>query len=75
MTPFECIFGLTPLPSRMSFLLSCDVVIILDRNEKVEAMMKIHEKVRLYLEKKNQEVEKRVNKGRRRLVPKLSDWV
>ena len=31
-------------------------------------MRKLHEKVRLYLEKKNQDVAKRANKGRKRIV-------
>ena len=36
---------------------------------------KLHEKVRLRLEKKNQEVAKRANKGRRKIILELGDWV
>ena len=38
-------------------------------------MKKLHEKVRLHLEKKNQEVAKKANKGRKRIVLEPGDWV
>lgn len=44
-------------------------------SKRVEAMKKIHEKVRLHLENKNQEVAKKANKGCLRLVLELGEWV
>ncbi|PHU09249.1 Cell division control protein 2 -like protein [Capsicum chinense] len=58
-------YDLTPLPS--------DVVISIDGNKKAETMKKLHEKVRIRLEKKNQKVAKRVNKQRKRLVLESED--
>lgn len=44
-------------------------------SKRAEAMRKLHEKVRLHLEKKNQDVAKRANKGRKRIVFEPGDWV
>ena len=38
-------------------------------------MKKPHEKVRLHLDKKNQDVDKKANKGRKRIVFELGDFV
>lgn len=38
-------------------------------------MRKMHENVRINLEKKNKAMAKRVNKGRKWLVLDLADWV
>ncbi|XP_047270349.1 uncharacterized protein LOC124899496 [Capsicum annuum] len=75
MTPFECVYGMNPLTPLDLTLFPCELVNRLDGNIRAEAMNKIHEKVRLKLEKKNQEVAIRVNKGRRRLVLEPRKWV
>ncbi|PHT84388.1 hypothetical protein T459_12831 [Capsicum annuum] len=46
-----------------------------DGSKKAEAMKKLHEKVRQKHEKKNQEIAKRANKGRRSLILEPGDWV
>ncbi|PHT55649.1 hypothetical protein CQW23_04135 [Capsicum baccatum] len=75
MTPFECVYDINPLTPLDLTLLPSDLVISLDGSKRVEAMKKLHEKVRLRLEKKNQEVARRANKGRRKLILESGDWV
>ncbi|KAF3679682.1 hypothetical protein FXO37_03724 [Capsicum annuum] len=47
----------------------------LDGSKWAEAMKKLYEKVRLRLDKKNQKVVRRANKGRRKLILESGDWV
>ncbi|XP_047264291.1 uncharacterized protein LOC124896676 [Capsicum annuum] len=75
MTLFDCVYGMNPFTPLELTSLSSDIVLRLDRNKRAESMKKLHEKVRNQLEKNNQEVAKRANKGRRRLVLEPSNWV
>ncbi|KAH0757725.1 hypothetical protein KY290_021218 [Solanum tuberosum] len=52
----------------VEFAYNRDVVLSLDGSKRAEAMKKLHEKVRLHLEKKNQEVAQKANNGRKRIV-------
>ncbi|PHT79166.1 hypothetical protein T459_17218 [Capsicum annuum] len=56
MTPFECVYGINPLTPLDLTPLPSDLVISVDGSKWAEAIKKLHEKVRLRLEKKNQEV-------------------
>lgn len=56
-------------------MFSSDVVIRLDGNKRADARKKLHENVRLRLEKKSREVAKKVYKGQRRLVLEPGDGV
>lgn len=53
MTPFECIYGFNPFHPLDITPLTSDIVIRLDGNKRSEPMKKMHEKVRILLEKKN----------------------
>ncbi|PHU03633.1 ABC transporter B family member 4 [Capsicum chinense] len=75
LTPFECVYGINPLTPLDLTPLPSDLVISLDGRKWAEAMKKLHEKVKLRLEKKNQEVARRANKGRRKLILEPGDWV
>ncbi|KAF3630335.1 putative 60S ribosomal protein L7-3-like [Capsicum annuum] len=75
MTPFECVYDINPLTSLDLTPLPSNLVISLDGSKRVEAMKKLHDKVRLQLEKKNQEVARRSNKERRKLILESADWV
>ncbi|WMV41167.1 hypothetical protein MTR67_034552 [Solanum verrucosum] len=63
MSPFEVVYGFNPLTP-----------LSLDGSKRAKAMNKLHEKVRLHLEKKNQEVAKKANKGRKRIVFNRVIW-
>ncbi|KAH0691244.1 hypothetical protein KY285_019039 [Solanum tuberosum] len=54
-----------------------NVASFLDGSKRAEAMKKLHERVRLHFEKKNQDVAKKANKGRKRIVFEPGDvvWV
>ncbi|WMV59651.1 hypothetical protein MTR67_053036 [Solanum verrucosum] len=75
MTPFEVVYGFNPLTPLDLTSLSQGVVLRLDGTKRSEAMKKLHKKVRLHLEKKNQEVAKKANKGRKRVKLEPGDWV
>ena len=75
MTPFECVYDINPLISLDLTPLPSGLVISLDGSKWAEAMKKLHEKVRLLLEKKNQEVARQANKGRRKLILEPGDWM
>lgn len=75
MTPFECIYGLNPLTPLELTPLPNDVMISLDESKRAESMKKLHKKVRLLIEKKNQDIARRVNKGRKKLILESGDWV
>lgn len=50
-------------------------VLSLGRSKRAEAMKKVHEKVRLHLENKNQDMARTASKGRKRIVLVPGDWV
>ena len=75
MTPFVCVCNINPLTPLDLTPLPSDLMISLDGSKRAEAMKNLHEKVRLRLEKKNQEVARQANKGRRKLILELGDWV
>jgi len=75
MTPFEVVYDFCPLTPLDLTPLSQDVVLSLDGSKRAEAMKKLHEKVRLHLEKNNQEVAKKANKGHKRIVFEPGDLV
>ncbi|PHU16772.1 hypothetical protein BC332_12467 [Capsicum chinense] len=75
MAPFKCVYGINPLSPLDLTPLPSDLMISLDRRKRAEDMKKLHEKVRLRLEKKNQEFAREANKGRRKLILELGDWV
>jgi len=62
MTPFECVYGLNPLTPLDLTPLPSDVVISLEGNQRAESMENLHEKARLHLEMKNQDMAKKVKK-------------
>ncbi|XP_059283567.1 uncharacterized protein LOC132037124 [Lycium ferocissimum] len=67
--------GFNPLAPLYLIPLSQDVVLSLDGNKREENMKKLHEKVRLHLERKNQETANKANKGCKRVVLEPGDWV
>ncbi|KAF3654604.1 putative 60S ribosomal protein L7-3-like [Capsicum annuum] len=75
MTPFECVYGLNPFTPLDLTPLPSDLMISLDGRKRTDFMKKLHEKVRLQLEKKNQEITKWAKKGRKKLILEPGDWV
>ncbi|WMV24521.1 hypothetical protein MTR67_017906 [Solanum verrucosum] len=70
MTPFEVVYGFNLLTPLDLTPLSQDFMLSPDGSKLAEAMKNLQEKVWLDLEKKNQEVSKRANKG---LLERLND--
>jgi len=75
MTLFEVVYGFNPLSPLDLTPLSQDVVLSLNGSKRAEAMNKLHEKMRLHLEKKNQDVAKKANRGHKRIVFEPGDLV
>ncbi|KAH0781376.1 hypothetical protein KY290_000974 [Solanum tuberosum] len=74
-TPFEVVYGFNPLTPLDLLPLPTNDFANLDGKKKADMMKKIHEQIRLAIEKKNKEVALRRNKGRKYVVFKPGDLV
>lgn len=74
-SPFEIVYGFNPLRPLDLLPLPIDERFSLDGKRKVEMVRQLHEKVKIQIEKKNDQYALKANKGRRRLVFEPGDWV
>ena len=74
-SPFEIVYGFNPLTPLDLMPLLVDERSIMDGKNKAELVKSIHEKVRLQIEKKNDQYAFQANKGRRRVTFEPGDWV
>ena len=74
-SPFEIVYGFNPLTPLDLMPLPIDARGSMDGKEKVELVKSFHEKVRLQIEKKNDQYASQANKGRRRVTFELGGWV
>jgi hypothetical protein len=73
--PFEIVYGFNPLtPLDLSPLPLTDHV-NLDGKKKADFVKQIHEKASLNIERRTEQYATQANKGRRKLVFELGDWV
>ena len=74
-SPFEIVYGFNPLTPLDLMPLPVDERGSMDGKKKAELVKSIHEKVRLQIEKKNDQYASQANKGRRRVTFEPGDWV
>ncbi|XP_071905717.1 uncharacterized protein [Coffea arabica] len=74
-SPFEIVYGFNPLtPLDLSPLPSSEHI-NMDGAKRADFVKKLHEQVRLNIERRMDQVAQRVNKGRQRVVFEPGDWV
>ena len=74
-SPFEVVYGFNLATPLDLMPLPVNERDSLDGKKKVELVKSIHEKVRLQIEKKNEQYACQANKGRRRVTFEPGDWV
>ncbi|GMI79947.1 hypothetical protein HRI_001664000 [Hibiscus trionum] len=74
-TPFEVVYGFNPLTLMDLLPLPADQIVNKDRLNKTEFVKKLHQQVWDNIEKRTKQYEQQANKGRRRVVFELGDWV
>ena len=74
-SPFEIVYAFNPLTPLNLLHLSVNEMTSLDGQKKAEMVKKLHESVRLYIEKKNEQYATKANKGRRQVIFEPNDWV
>jgi translation initiation factor IF-1 len=75
-SPFEIVYGFNPLtPLDLLPLPNTSVLKHKDGKAKAEFVRKMHEQVKLQIEKKNESYAKSANKGRKKVVFEPGDWV
>jgi hypothetical protein len=72
---FKIVYGFNPLTPLDLMPLPIDGRSSLDGQKKAELVKSLHERVRLQIAQKNERVASQANKGRRRVIFKLGDWV
>lgn len=75
LSPFEVVYGFNPLTPLDLVPIPENEYVNLDGEKKAEIVKKLHEQVHTRLKAKNDQVAKRVNKGRKRVVFRQGDWV
>ena len=71
----EIVYGFNPLTPLNLLPLPVNERISLDGQKKAEMVKKLHESVRLYIEKKNEQYATKATKGRRQVIFEPGDWV
>jgi hypothetical protein len=75
-SPFEIVYGFNPLtPLDLLPLPNNSLLKHKDGKSKAEFVKKLHERVKLQIEKRNESYAKNANKGRKKLVFEPGDWV
>lgn len=76
MSPFEVVYGFNPLtPLDLLPMPNSSFLKHKDGKDKAEFVKKMHEQVKLQIEKKNEGYAKNANKGRKRVIFEPGDWV
>lgn len=75
LSPFEIVYGFNPLTPLDLSPLPENEYVNLDGAKKAEVVKKLHESVQDRLQAKNEQVAKRLNKRRKKVVFKPGDWV
>jgi len=76
MSPFEVVYGFNPL-TPLDLLPMPNNSLLKHKNgkDKAEFVKKMHEQVKLQIEKKNEGYAKHANKGRKKVIFEPGDWV
>ena len=74
-SPFEVVYGFNPLSPLDLVPIPIDERANLDGKAKAELVKKLHEKVRLNIEKQTEHYAKQANKGRKQVIFEPGDWV
>nr|XP_027113049.1 uncharacterized protein LOC113731782 [Coffea arabica] len=74
-SPFEIVYGFNPLTLLDLSPLPSSEHINMDGAKRADFVKKLHEQVRLNIERRMDQVAQRVNKGRQRVVFEPGDWV
>lgn len=75
-SPFEIVYGFNPLtPLDLLPLPNTSILKHKDGKAKAEFVRKLHEQVKLQIEKKNKSYAKSANKGRKKVIFEPGDWV
>ena len=74
-SPFEVVYGFNPLSPLDLIPIPIDERASLDGKAKAEMIKKLHEKVRLNIEKRTEQYIKQANKGRKQVIFEPGDWV
>ncbi|KAL0386009.1 UNVERIFIED_CONTAM: Retrovirus-related Pol polyprotein from transposon.6 [Sesamum radiatum] len=74
-TPFEIVYGFNPLTPLDLVPIPVHEQLNLDGKAKAELIKRLHEKVKLNIEKRIEQYAKQANKGRRRVIFEHGDWV
>jgi len=76
MPPFEFVYGFNPLtPLDLLPMPNSSLLKHKDGKAKVEFVKKMHEQVKLQIEKKNEGYAKHANKGRKMVIFEPGDWI
>ncbi len=76
MSPFEVVYGFNPLtPLDLLPMPNSSLLKHKDGKDKAEFVKKMHEQVKLQIEKKNEGYAKHANKGRKKVIFEPGDWV
>ena len=74
-SPFEIVYGFNPLTPVDILPLPSNEHVNLDGKKKADFVKDLHAKVRVNIERKNEQYPKQANKGRLRVVFQPGDWV
>ncbi|GKV46467.1 hypothetical protein SLEP1_g53448 [Rubroshorea leprosula] len=74
-SPFEVAYGFNPLIPLDLLPLPIDEQASLDEKKKAEVVKQLHERVRQNIERRTEQYAKQANKGHKKVVFELRDWV
>ena len=74
-SPFEIVYGFNPLTPIDLLPLPPNKFVSIDANSKAELVKKLHKQIKERIEKHNEKVASRVNKGRKPMIFQPGDWV
>ncbi|KAI3465703.1 hypothetical protein Pfo_022366 [Paulownia fortunei] len=74
-SPFEIVYGFNPLTPLDLTPLPLNERVNLDGKKKAEFVMQIHEKAKQHIERRTEQYAKQANKGRKKVIFELRDWV
>ena len=74
-SPFEIVYGFNPLTPLDLLPLPSEQVVHKNGEEKAEFVKKLHRDVRDNIEKRTHQYEQQANKGRKKVVFEVGDWV
>ena len=72
---FEIVYGFNPLTPLDLLPLPVNENTSFDGQKKAKMVKKLHESVRQYIKKKNEQYATKANKGRRQVIFESGDWV